>query len=175
MHSFFFSLFFINFLFSFRLHSRYSTYWRQSFLKHFHGVSDYWLLAPLVLFSISVSSRAILFIFALVLLSISFFQLRPLIVSRAFDILGLSFQWFYHSFSFLVQVAFSPTLVSAHATIRFCFWYRGYYMTSRRYEISLRVLKNISRVIAAKRVKYFLTLEEKCRISKRPCNILFIT
>ena len=27
--------------------------------------------------------------------------------------------------------------------------YRGYYMTARRYEISLRVLKNISRVSAA--------------------------
>ena len=29
--------------------------------------------------------------------------------------------------------------------------YRGYYMAARRYEISLRVLKNISRVGAAKR------------------------
>ena len=27
--------------------------------------------------------------------------------------------------------------------------YRGYYMAARRYEISLRVLKNISRVSAA--------------------------
>ena len=39
---------------------------------------------------------------------------------------------------------------------------RGYYMAARRYEISLRVLKNIS------------TREEKFRISKRPCNVLFI-
>ena len=39
---------------------------------------------------------------------------------------------------------------------------RGYYM-ARRYEISLRVLKNI-----------FSTREEKFRISKRPCNVLFI-
>ena len=39
--------------------------------------------------------------------------------------------------------------------------HRGYYMAARRYEISLRVLKNISR-------------EQKFRISKRPCNVLFI-
>ena len=40
---------------------------------------------------------------------------------------------------------------------------RGYYMAARRYEISLRVLKNI-----------FSTREEKFPISKRPCNVLFI-
>ena len=38
-------------------------------------------------------------------------------------------------------------------------------MAAWRYEISLRVLKN---------VKYFLTREEKFLISKQPCNILFI-
>ena len=43
-------------------------------------------------------------------------------------------------------------------------------MAARRYEISLQVLKNIR-----ERVKYFFsTREEKFRISKRPCNILFI-
>ena len=42
-------------------------------------------------------------------------------------------------------------------------------MAARRYEISPRVLKNIR-----ERVKYFSTREEKFRISKRPCNILFI-
>ena len=41
-------------------------------------------------------------------------------------------------------------------------------MTAWRYEISLQVLKNISLV------KYFSTLEEKFRISARPCNILHI-
>ena len=41
---------------------------------------------------------------------------------------------------------------------------RGYYKAARRYEISLRVLKNI----------VFSTREEKFRISKRPCNVLFI-
>ena len=35
--------------------------------------------------------------------------------------------------------------------------YRGYYMAAQRYKISLRVLKI-----------------EKFRISKRPCNVLFI-
>ena len=40
--------------------------------------------------------------------------------------------------------------------------YRGYYKAAGRYEISLRVLKNFS------------TREEKFRISKRPCNVLFI-
>ena len=41
---------------------------------------------------------------------------------------------------------------------------RGYYMAARRYEISLRALKNI-----------FSTREEKFPLSKRPCNVLFIT
>ena len=41
--------------------------------------------------------------------------------------------------------------------------HRGYYMAARRYEISLRVLKNV-----------FSTREEKFRISERPCNVLFM-
>ena len=44
---------------------------------------------------------------------------------------------------------------------------RGYYMATRRYEIFLRVLK-IFHSFAA------LTREEKFRISKRTCNVLFI-
>ena len=52
---------------------------------------------------------------------------------------------------------------------------RGYYMAVRRYEISLRVLKNISRVSAANKWNIFSTREEKFRISKWPCNVLFIT
>ena len=47
-------------------------------------------------------------------------------------------------------------------------------MAERRYEISLQVLKNISRVSAANSWNIFSTLEEKFRISKRPCNILYI-
>ena len=48
-------------------------------------------------------------------------------------------------------------------------------MAAQRYEISLRVLENISRVSAANAgVKYFSIREEKFRISKRPCNVLFI-
>ena len=39
-------------------------------------------------------------------------------------------------------------------------------MAARRFEISRRVLK--------KYFKYFSTLEEKGRISKLPCNVLFI-
>ena len=42
-------------------------------------------------------------------------------------------------------------------------------MVAWRYEISLLVLKNISLVR-----EYFSTLEEKFRISARPCNILYI-
>ena len=42
-------------------------------------------------------------------------------------------------------------------------------MVAWRYEISLLVLKNISLVRA-----YFSTLEEKFRISARPCNILYV-
>ena len=51
---------------------------------------------------------------------------------------------------------------------------RGYHMAVRRYEISIRVLKNISRVSAAKEWNIFSTREEKFRTPKRPCNILFI-
>ena len=58
---------------------------------------------------------------------------------------------------------FIPRWVSLAALNRIFCQYRGYYMAARRYEISLRVLKNIS------------TREEKFRISKRPCNVLFIT
>ena len=50
----------------------------------------------------------------------------------------------------------------------------GYYMALRRCEISLRVLKNISQVSAANEWNIFSTREEKFRISKRPCNVLFI-
>ena len=52
--------------------------------------------------------------------------------------------------------------------------YRGYYMAAQRYEISLRVLKNISQVSAANGRNIFSTRKEKFRISKRPCNVLFI-
>ena len=40
------------------------------------------------------------------------------------------------------------------------------YMAAQRYDISLRVLKNISRVSAATQVKYFSTREEEFHISK---------
>ena len=51
---------------------------------------------------------------------------------------------------------------------------RGYYMVARRYEIYLRVLKNISQVQRTSSEIFFSTQEEKFRISKRPCNVLFI-
>ena len=50
----------------------------------------------------------------------------------------------------------------------FCCLYRGYYMAARGYEISLRVVKNMSRVSAANKWNIFLTREEIFRISKRP-------
>ena len=56
-------------------------------------------------------------------------------------------------------------------------YFIGVYLIKRilhaawRYEISLLVLKNISRVSAL--VKYFSTREEKFRISARPCNVLY--
>ena len=46
-------------------------------------------------------------------------------------------------------------------------------MAARRYEIYLRVLKNISRVRAANERNIFSTGEDKFRISKRPCNVFF--
>ena len=51
---------------------------------------------------------------------------------------------------------------------------RGYYTAAWRYKISLPVLKKISRVSAANKWNIFSTREEKFRISKRPCNVLFI-
>ena len=50
----------------------------------------------------------------------------------------------------------------------------GYYMATRRYEISLWVLKNILLVSAANEWMIFSTLKEKFRIQKGPCNVLFI-
>ena len=47
-------------------------------------------------------------------------------------------------------------------------------MAAWRYEISLLVLKKIYFTSErSERVKYFSTLEEKFRISARPCNILY--
>ena len=48
-------------------------------------------------------------------------------------------------------------------------------MTAWRYEISLRVSKNNFTSERSERVKYFSTLEEKFRISTRPCNILYFS
>ena len=47
-------------------------------------------------------------------------------------------------------------------------------MTARRYEISLRVLKKYFTRSLRSLVKYFSTLEEKFRISARPCSILYL-
>ena len=76
-------------------------------------------------------------------------------------------------------------IFSIHCWLCLCLWSgqisvkksinRGYCMAAQRYEISLsRVLKNISRVSAANEWNIFSTLEKKFRISKRPCNVLFI-
>ena len=51
-------------------------------------------------------------------------------------------------------------------------------MAAWRYEISLLVLKIFHSFAALTRsslVKYFSTLEEKFRISARPCTFLYIT
>ena len=47
-------------------------------------------------------------------------------------------------------------------------------MAAWRYEISLLVLKKYFTCSLGSLVKYFSTLEEKFRISVRPCNILYI-
>ena len=47
-------------------------------------------------------------------------------------------------------------------------------MAAWRYEISLLVLKKYFTRSLRSLVKYFSTLEEKFRISTRPCNILYI-
>ena len=47
-------------------------------------------------------------------------------------------------------------------------------MAAWRYEVSLLVLKKYFTSERSERVKYFPTLEEKLRISKRPCNILYV-
>ena len=48
-------------------------------------------------------------------------------------------------------------------------------MAAWRYEISLLVLKKYLSRSLRSLVKYFSTLEEKFRISARPCNILYIS
>ena len=48
-------------------------------------------------------------------------------------------------------------------------------MAAWRYEISLLVLKKYFTRSLRSLVKYFSTLEEKFRISVRPCNILYLT
>ena len=47
-------------------------------------------------------------------------------------------------------------------------------MAAWRYQISLLVLKKYFTSERSERVKYFSTLEEKFRISARPCNILYV-
>ena len=47
-------------------------------------------------------------------------------------------------------------------------------MAAWRYEISLLLLKKYFTCSLPSLVKYFSTLEEKFRISTRPCNILYI-
>ena len=47
-------------------------------------------------------------------------------------------------------------------------------MAAWRYEISLLVLEKYFTSERSERVKYFSTLEEKFRISARPCNILYL-
>ena len=88
--------------------------------------------------------------------------------------------------------------VNLEIAIVFAVWirrmmYRGYYMAARRYEISLRVacvaggimwVRQLRRLLfecwkyftseRSERVNIFLTREEKFRISKRPCYVLFI-
>ena len=48
-------------------------------------------------------------------------------------------------------------------------------MAACRYKISLLGLKKYFTSERSERVKYFSTLEEKFRISARPCNILYIS
>ena len=48
-------------------------------------------------------------------------------------------------------------------------------MAAWRYEISLLVLKKYFTRSLSSLVKYFSTLEEKFRISARPCNILYLS
>ena len=47
-------------------------------------------------------------------------------------------------------------------------------MVAWRYEIFLLVFKKYFTRSLRSLVKYFLTLEEKFRISTRPCNILYV-
>ena len=47
-------------------------------------------------------------------------------------------------------------------------------MVAWRYEISLLVLKKYFTRSLRSLEKYFSTLEEKFRISARPCNILYV-
>ena len=47
-------------------------------------------------------------------------------------------------------------------------------MAAWRYEISLQVSKKYFTSERSEQVKYFLTREKEFRVSKQPCNVLFV-
>ena len=71
--------------------------------------------------------------------------------------------------STVIQLFVTKRIHAVYAVI-----HRGYYMDAWRYQISLRVLKNISRLSAANEWNIFSTWEENFCISKWPCKVLFI-
>ena len=84
------------------------------------------------------------------------------------------FQWSLTCLSSLRQRGHSDSVLVKYTQYLQYIINRGYYMAARTYEISLRVLKNISRVSSANEWNIFSLREEKFRICKRPCNVLFI-
>ena len=57
---------------------------------------------------------------------------------------------------------------------RLCGRHRGYYMAARGYEFYLECWKYLSRVRFAHSWEILSAREDKIRIPKRPCNVLFI-
>ena len=76
--------------------------------------------------------------------------------------------WAYYPYPFLGMSR------SESSFVFLIFSNRGQYTAVLRYEISLRALKKYFTNERAERVKYFSTIEDKFRISKRPCHFLFV-
>ena len=90
--------------------------------------------------------------------------------------------YWYWTYNFvqngIIMMKFETVWIHILSTIHSCSCCgcrnRGYYRATRRYEISLRVLRNISLVRCTHSWNISSTHEEKFCISKQPCNVLFI-
>ena len=90
-----------------------------------------------------------------------------LLSNLTFYILLMKFKWFEQNTQFALSCCSEICSEFWNLHIPKLIINRGYYMPTQRYEISLRVLKNISRASAANKWNIF-------NMRKQPCSVLFI-